>query len=152
IDRTVYGRWMYPVIGPIAIGLVSGWRSFAVAIRRHPHAIAAVFVVAAIVLGFLWFGVPGNTLRLLIRGNHYGDTSHLTQIVTLSIVFLGALGGLVEAGSRLRKRAVAIEAVTVRGQPVRVTPPVAWLSLAVALNVALLFAFVAPAYRDLDAR
>jgi hypothetical protein len=142
VDRTAYGRWMYSVIGPIMIGVVSGWTSVIDLWRRRPHVVALGFAGLAAALGAMWLGTYGDSLRLVIRGNHYGDTAHLIRALGVTIAFLGCAAAAMELAALVVRRR----------QSLRLPSPNWIVAGMMALNLALLFGFVAPLYQQLDDR
>ena len=141
IDRTVHGRWMYPAVGPIMIGVVHGWRAFIAAVRRWPHRLTLGMAAAAGGLGAVWLSAYGDAIRQVIVGNHYGDSPHMIRAIGQTIALLGGGAVVVEAANWLSSRA---------GSRLSAAPLV--LAVAGAANMVLLFGFVAPLYRELDDR
>ena len=134
-----HGRWLFPSLGPIVIGHVVGWRSFLEFARKRPHAVAIWLLVTAAVLEALWLTPPGEAVRALINGNHYGDRARVMATVAWTIGALAAAGLLIEAGPRLPQGfRRAIGPFPVAGA--------AWTA-----NLLLLFTFVAPLYASPDA-
>ena len=137
-----YGRWLFPSIAPIMIGLVVGFRSFVMFARRRAHVAGGVLLGLSIVLALVWLSRIGDAVRAGIRANHYGDQNHLIATVG---DFIAALGVAAVAVGVLRLLEQRVGASAERRVPVLVFA-VSW-----ALNLVLLFAFVAPLYRPLDA-
>jgi hypothetical protein len=134
-----YGRWLFAMLGPIAIGLVVGGADLVAAVRRSPHRAALGIAVVTIVAAALWTTSPGAALRAAFNMHHYGDRARGIATLRDSIVALGVVAALIEAGAVVRSwrpRAAAV-------------PVMCW-SLAAA-NGALLIAFVRPLYAPLTA-
>jgi hypothetical protein len=136
IERIVVGRWMLPSLAPIMIALVAGLHAFIVEARRRPHRLAAIVAILGGALALQWVSPMGAAIRDGIRHYHYGDQEHLIRILTGSIVGVLIAAACVEIAARIRVRPVA------RAIPIFV--------VAGALNLTLLFAFVAPLYRPFD--
>ncbi|MBI3492853.1 MAG: hypothetical protein HY047_13910 [Acidobacteria bacterium] len=156
IDRIVVGRWMLPSLAPIMIALVFGGDAVVGAARRRPHRVAAILAAIGAALALLWVSPAGAAIRDGIRHYHYGDQEHLIRIVTDSIVGMFIAAACVEGAARVRWGVAAVgrdfqprrsdsEAVAQGFQPSVMIFAGAW-----ALNLTLLFTFVAPLYRPFD--
>jgi hypothetical protein len=141
IERVVVGRWMLPSLAPIMIAIVVGLHAFIVEARRRPHRVAAIVAVLGGALALQWVSPMGAAIRDGIRHYHYGDQEHLIRIITGSILGVLIAAACVEIAARVRGVAV----VTRGGQP-----SVIIFAVLGALNLTLLFGFVAPLYRPFD--
>jgi hypothetical protein len=74
-----YGRWLFAMLGPIAIGIVLGMAEFIAVTRRHSRRMAVVLGALAACAAAFWLTAPGEAVRALIRANHYGDAARLTD-------------------------------------------------------------------------
>ncbi|MBI3399995.1 MAG: hypothetical protein HY048_01135 [Acidobacteria bacterium] len=135
IERIVVGRWMLPSLAPIMIALVVGLHAFIVEARRRPHRLAAIVAILGGVLALQWVSPIGAAIRDGIRHYHYGDQEHLIRIITGSIVGVLIAAACVEIAPRVRFAALSVRQV---------------FAGLMALNLTLLFAFVAPLYRPFD--
>ena len=139
ISRNLWhGRWLYPSVGPVMIGLVAGWRASASFARRRPFLTAGVLVATAAVLEVMWLSAPGDFVRDGILGAHYGDREHFRSTIAMTIWMVGGAGVLAAIAAVLPSR------VSVRRAPLIVAAG-AWMG-----NLLLLAFFVAPLYRPLD--
>jgi len=132
-----YGHWLFPMLGPIAIGIVIGIAEIADLIERWPRRVAAVAVAVALVLAALWFSPYGNIVRTGIMANHYGDRERLIATIRDSIVILSAIAAAI--------------ALLARKDPLPWRFPLepAIAPAIGAANFALLLFFVAPLYAPL---
>jgi hypothetical protein len=135
-----YGRWLFPMIGPIAIALILGIAEFARVARAHSRRTAAALGLAAAVLGGLWIAAPGSAIRDGITTYHYGDRARLVATIGDLLIALGVVAVAIEAASRLRSV-----------WPRALTRPGAGVALLAAANALLLVAFVRPLYAPLSA-
>jgi hypothetical protein len=135
-----YGRWLFPMIGPIAIALILGIAEFARIARADSRRTAAALGLAVAVLGVLWILAPGSALRAGITTNHYGDRDRLVATITDLLIALGIVAVAIEAAGRLRSP-----------WPRALTRPGAGVALLGAANALLLVAFVRPLYAPLSA-
>jgi hypothetical protein len=133
-----YGRWLFPMIGPIVMLLGVGWYAvLETAARRRRAAIAlgAAGAVAAV----LWIAAPGASFRAAIAANHYGDRPHLVLVARDTIVALLAAAAAFEWMGRRSWAAASARML--------ITPAAA----AIALQVFVLTAIVWPRYAPLTA-
>lgn len=136
-----HGRWLFPSMAPIMIGLVAGWRTLVGRIRQQGFLVAGLIATASILLGVGWVTSIGDAIRTGVHGNHYGDQSHVIQTIFDAIVATGVAAIV-----------IAATAVVSRRWPAASVPrPIALVSVAWGLNLALLLTFVVPLYRPLDA-
>ncbi len=134
-----YGRWLFAMLGPIAIALVLGGAEVAGVARRRPYRTAVAILIVTAVGAALWLTSTGNDLRAGINSYHYGDRPRLVSVVDDALIGLGMLA------------AVIVLAARARWPRPRVSPvPALCAALAVA-NVALLAAFVRPLYAPMTA-
>src|SRR5262249_44178996 len=68
-----YGRWLFPMIGPIAIAMILGIAEFVRVARARARGMAAAVGISAALLGVMWIGPPGAALRAGVMTYHYGD-------------------------------------------------------------------------------
>jgi hypothetical protein len=136
-----YGRWLFPMLGPIVAGMMLGWLAFGRAALRRPGRAAAAMAIVAAAVAAMWVMPPGAALRAGIQANHYGDRDRLVETVrNLIIVFAAA------------PLAVAIAATMARRwRPSPIVAPYMVAAVACALNLALLVTFVRPLYQPLTA-
>jgi hypothetical protein len=133
-----YGRWLFPMIGPIVILLGVGWAAALETPARRRRAAIALGILGA-VAGALWITPPGDAFRITLRENHYGDQAHLIHTAGATIVALLAAA----AGFELAVRMPSLVSVA---RQLR-TPAIA----AAALNGLVLIAVVGPLYAPLTA-
>jgi len=133
-----YGRWLFPMLGPIMIGFVLGLRAFGGVARARPHHTAAAFGVVAVFLCLLWLTAPGAALRAAMNANHYGDRVRLVATVSDYLAMLLFVALAVEAAARAPTARLG-----------RFAAPRVAVAAAVAANMLLLFTFVRPLYAPL---
>jgi hypothetical protein len=133
-----YGRWLFPMAGPIVMLIGIGWAAILETPARQRRA-AVALALAGAVAAALWVTPPGAAFRVALEANHYGDRPHLIRVAqdTIAALLVAAAGLAVAA----RRRRVAELARSVR---------IAAAS-AVAVNVFVLTAVVWPLYRPLSA-
>jgi hypothetical protein len=137
-----YGRWLFPMIGPIAMAMILGIAEFASVARDHRRATAVAVGIATVLLGALWLTAPGSALRAAIATYHYGDRDRLVATIGDLLIMLGVIAVVIEVAGRIRP-------VWPRAA---VTGPRAAVGLLAALNALLLVAFVRPLYAPLSAQ
>lgn len=96
-----YGRWLFAMIGPIAIGLVLGVAEFAAMARHHAQRVAIVLGLVSISAAAFWLTAPGEWLRALIRANHYGDVPRLLDAFRDVPIVLALVAVAVAAGRKI---------------------------------------------------
>lgn len=146
-----YGRWLFPMIGPIMGLLTVGAYGFAAMVRKRPHAVAASIALAAAAAVVLWNTGPGGWIRLGVTANHYGDQARLIRTIRDALIGVALMPVLIELGMLLRKSPLMnVSGVSLRW-PRGLSVPLTVFVSAGALNLALLFGFVRPLYQPLDA-
>jgi hypothetical protein len=133
-----YGRWLFAMLGPIAIGLVLGGAEFIAVARRRPHWTAIVVGVAAAIAAALWTTSSGADLRAAFRTYHYGDRALGVSTLNDGVIGLGIVAVLIEAAAFVswRPRVSAL--------------PVLCAAMGLA-NAVLLMSFMRPLYAPLTA-
>lgn len=132
-----YGHWLFPMLGAIAVGFVLGIAEMVRVARLHPHRLAIGLLALTAVAAALWLSGPGETMRVGITVNHYGDSARVIESIREAIVGLGITALIVEAAALLRRWNLA--------GPAWPATPVIVGGMA-ALNMCLLVAFVRPLY------
>jgi hypothetical protein len=133
-----YGRWLFAMIGPIAIGFVLGLRELVQVTRQSPHRVSLPLLAAAAIASLAWLTAPGESLRLAIVGNHYGDSQRLVATVRDIIIVLAGVGVAIEVASRIRAPRLHL-------------PPVPALLAAVGvMNLIVLTGLLRPLYAPLN--
>jgi hypothetical protein len=133
-----YGRWLFPMIGPILLGLVLGIAEFARIGHSAPRYTSIVLAIVAGLLTLAWLTSPGATLRAAITANHYGDRARLIATVSDFLIVLALATAAIAAVPFLRidrRRAIGARAAFVA---------------MLAANLALLVAFVRPLYAPMS--
>lgn len=147
VDRNLwYGRWLFPMIGPIIMFLTAGMREIVEKAKQKPHVVAALTAAVAVGAALAWFGGIGNGVRSGIAANHYGDQPRLIRTLQYAVLGLALVPLIVEAVA-FRKRRAQLTAPVAGGSP---SMPGVVFAAAWALNLVLLFAYVWPLYRPLD--
>jgi len=134
-----YGRWLFAMLGPIAVFLVLGVEEFFEVAARRPYRTAAAILIVTAIAAAVWLTSTGADLRAGMNSYHYGDRPRLIAIVDDSVIGLGILAGAIALAARAgvpRPRASVVLAVCA--------------ALAVA-NAVLLTAFVRPLYAPMTA-
>jgi len=146
-----YGRWLFPLVGPIMIGAAVGIAAFASAALRRPHVFAAGAAVVAAALWLLWSGETGAWVRHGIAGHHYGDQAHLLATIRASLIALAFVPLVIEC-VHLVSRTRRAEALRYRAGVAQGFSLAGASSVVIALvaaNAAVLFGFVRPLYASL---
>src|SRR5262249_46304215 len=130
-----YGRWLFPMIGPISLGLILGAREIATLARTRPRPLAAGIGAAVLVLTIVWLTAPGAALAASMTANHYGDRPRLVDTVSDLLVALAVAAVAIEASAHVR--AVRFEWLT--------RPRLLFAAIGAA-NLLLPFAFCRPPY------
>ena len=76
-----YGRWLFAMLGPLAIALVLGLERFAAFARAHAGVVSAAVGGVAAAGVALWFAPSGDAVRALIATHHYGDIARFADVV-----------------------------------------------------------------------
>lgn len=134
-----YGRWLFTMIGPIAIGLVLGFREFMFVARRRPHHVALALFFVAVGAWALWLTGQGEALRAGIMGNHYGDGARLVLTVRDSLAVLVIAAALIDLIAH-----VSAWRFGVAGLP-------ALFAAAAVVNAVVLMGFIRPLYAPMAA-
>lgn len=135
-----YGRWLFAMLGPIAMGIWLGIDELWETIRRRPHLTSAVVAVCAVAAGAWWLSVAGDAFRAGV-GSHYGDRVRLLATVRDMVIALALCAAAIELWSRL----------PAPGARSWGSPGVLTLGVAGALNLTLLLTFVRPLYAPMSA-
>jgi hypothetical protein len=132
-----YGRWLFPMLGPIVIGFVLGLAQIVQVARRWPHRLALGVAIVSVIAGVLWITSPGDAARAGIMANHYGDRPRLIETIRDAIAVLGmtSIAIWLSANVRTPKFRLPIDRVIVLG--------------VAGVNATLLFGFVRPLYAPL---
>jgi hypothetical protein len=133
-----YGRWLFPMMGPIILLLGVGWAAVLETPTRRRRAAIAAGIIGA-VAGGLWIASPGAAFRAALYANHYGDRAHLVAVARDTVIALLATAAVLEISVRRPALAALLQSVR--------TPAAA----AIALNGAILAVLVAPLYAPMTA-
>ena len=134
-----YGRWLFAMLGPIAIGFWLGLAEMIGVARRRPHAMAAVVATLAALAGAWWVSALGDTFRAGVLGNHYGDRARLIETARDTVLALAVCAAAVELWPRIP------------AWRTRWSSGAATCALAGVLNITLLLTFVGPLYAPMSA-
>jgi hypothetical protein len=129
-----YGHWLFPMLGPIAVGFVLGLTTIVRLARLYPHRVAFALATVSLLAAALWLSGPGETLRAAVIANHYGDGGRLVNSIRDTILALAVMAAALEVSAYARRWSL----------PVPTTAMVA--GVMAALNACLLVAFVRPLY------
>jgi hypothetical protein len=135
-----YGRWLFPMLGPIMIGFVLGLGAFGRVALARPHRTAAIVGLTAMCLGVIWLTSAGETLRAAIQANHYGDRERLIETVADYGLILGAVAATIEIIARIGSARIG-----------SIARPSMGIAAAGVANMVLLFGFIRPLYAPLTA-
>ena len=133
-----YGRWLFPLMGPIVIAFAIGLGQLARAGVRRPNRFVWVATIAALAIAALWVGPAGAEVENGIQAHHYGDQPHLRWTLHFT-----AVGLLVLPVILIVSRTFGIAGGRLA--------PLAMMAVCGALNAAVLFGFIRPLYAGLDA-
>ncbi len=134
-----YGRWLFAMLGPIAIGCWLGLAEMIGVARRRPHATAAVVAALAALAGAWWVSALGDAFRAGVLSNHYGDRARLTDTARDMVVALAACAAAVELWPRIPDWRA------------RLSSGAATFALTGVLSITLLLTFVRPLYAPMSA-
>jgi hypothetical protein len=129
-----YGHWLFPMLGPIAIGFVLGLEEMTRLVRHFPHRVACALATASVCASALWLTGPGESVRAAVLMNHYGDSPRVISTIRDTILALAVMAAAVELSAHARRWSL----------PVRTTPAI--VGAMAAMNVCVLIAFVRPLY------
>jgi hypothetical protein len=133
-----YGRWMFPVIGPLFTFGVLGVVTLCRVLRTRPRMVANAFTALAVAIAAVYVSPFGRWLRAGIRAHHYGDQARLLDAIELSAGLTIAVSLLVAAVASGRLRAP---------RPRFALQPIpAIVATIVAVNLALLVGYLRPLY------
>lgn len=135
-----YGRWLFPMLGPIAMGIWLGLREMHGVIKRRPDRAAAVLAALAALTALAWVSPLGAAFRAGIMANHYGDRARLIDTARDVVVALTVWAAATALWSRMP-----------RPSSFRPRAGAAVFAAAGALNLALLLMFVRPLYVPMSA-
>lgn len=131
-----FGRWLFPMIGPIVMLLGIGWAA-AIETASRRRLAAVLLAIGAAVAAVLWVSAPGDEFRSAITTYHYGDRPHLVLVARDTIAAFAIAAVCLALTARWQPAAAAVQDIRLPA------------AAAVALNLYVLAAIIRPLYAPL---
>ena len=131
-----FGRWLFPMIGPMVMLLGIGWGA-AIETAQRRRLTAILLAIGASIGAVLWVTPPGDGFRSAIMTFHYGDKPHLVLVARDTIAAFAVAAVCLELTARS-------PAAAATAQDFRLPA-----AAAVTLNLYVLTALIRPLYAPL---